>query len=94
MPHVTSASLVLRSLSTLFLFAGLCFPQSVTGGGTIQGSVKDASGAVIARARVACTYIDTGEVIPSETNTDGFFTTPPVRIGKYKVRVQAPGMKS
>src|SRR5260370_3648155 len=94
MSHVTSAGPVLRPLSALLLFAGLCLGQSVTGGGTIQGTVKDASGAVIAHAKVSCTHIDTGEAISSETNSDGFFTTPPVRIGKYKVRVQAPGMKA
>jgi hypothetical protein len=84
----------MRSLFAPVFFAGLCFGQSVTGGGTIQGTVKDASGAVVAHAKVGCRHLDTGELINSETNSDGFFTTPPVRIGKYKVRVQAPGMKA
>ena len=83
-----------RSLFASLLFAFACFGQSATGGGTIQGTVKDVQGAAIPHAKIAATHIDTGEVTASETNSDGFFTTPPVKIGKYKVRVQAANMKA
>ena len=72
----------------------LCFAQSVTGGGTFQGAVKDASGAAVPRAKVAVTHIDSGAVHNTETNADGYFATPPIKIGRYKIRVEAPGMKA
>jgi hypothetical protein len=84
----------LRYLLAALLFACTCSGQSASGGGTIQGTVKDAQGAAIPHAKIAATHLDTGEVTSSETNADGFFTTPPIKIGKYKVRVQAPNMKA
>jgi hypothetical protein len=38
------------------LASSLCLAQSVTGGGTIQGTVKDATGAAIPGAKVAITW--------------------------------------
>jgi hypothetical protein len=84
----------MRHVAVVALAAGLCWGQSITGGGTIQGTVKDSSGGAIPKAMVAITHLDTGETIRSETNADGYFATPPIQIGRYKVRVQAPGMKN
>src|SRR5437867_9311945 len=61
----------------LFLFAGLCAAQSVTGGGTIQGTVKDQAGSAIPKAKVTVTHVETGTVNNTETNGDGYFATPP-----------------
>src|SRR5215510_4250620 len=68
--------------------------QSSAGGGAIQGTVKDATGAIIPGARVRITHLATGLVINSEANSEGFFATPPLAIGKYRVRVEAAGMKA
>jgi hypothetical protein len=68
--------------------------QSSTGGATIQGTVKDASGAAIAGAKLTITHIDTAVAIATVTNADGFFTTPPLPIGKHRVRCEATGMKA
>ena len=68
--------------------------QSSAGGGTIQGTVKDGTDAVIPGARVKITHLATGRVINSEANSEGFFATPPLDIGKYRVRVEAAGMKA
>src|SRR2546429_562940 len=82
----------LKPFIALVVATGYCLAQSITGGGTIQGTVKDPTGAAIPKAKVAATHLTTGEVINSETNSDGFFATPPIKIGRYKVRVQAAGM--
>lgn len=71
-----------------------CFAQSSAGGGTIQGTVKDPTGAVIAGARIAITHIATGRTTNTVTNEDGYFATPPINIGSYKVRVELEGMKA
>ncbi|MBO0862078.1 MAG: TonB-dependent receptor [Chloracidobacterium sp.] len=68
--------------------------QSSAGGGTIQGAVKDETGAIIPGAKVKITHLATGRVINSETNSEGFFATPPVDIGKYKIHIEAAGMKA
>src|SRR5689334_16392011 len=82
-----------RLLVAMLLFAGVCSAQSVTGGGVIQGTVKDSSGSAIANARLAITHVETGTTLKTETNSDGYFATPPIKIGRYRVRVEAAGMK-
>lgn len=81
------------------LLAGLCLAtaalaQSSAGGGTLQGNVKDSTGAAIPQAAIRISQQDTGEISRSVTNSSGFFSSPPLRIGRYKVRVEAPGMKA
>ena len=70
------------------------YAQSSAGGGTIQGTVKDPSGAVIPNARVSILHYATGVTTHTVTNADGYYATPPINIGQYKVRVELAGMKS
>src|SRR5260370_12330233 len=74
--------------------AGFIWGQSITGSGTIQGTVKDSGGGAIPKAQAAVTPLETGEVTRNQTNAAGSFATPPLQIGKYKVRVSVPGMKN
>ena len=60
----------------------------------MQGIVKDASGGVIPGARVSIKNLATGIVTNTVTNSEGFFTTPSISIGTYKVRVEHTGMKA
>src|SRR5438128_1231858 len=83
-----------RILAMAVIAAACCLGQSVTGGGTVQGTVKDATGSAITKARVTLTHVESGVVTPSETNSEGYFATPPVKIGAYRVRVEASGMKA
>ena len=85
---------MLRLSAIALLFTCLCPAQSITGGGTIQGAVKDPSGAAIPRANVIITHVDSGVVTRTVANQDGYFATPPIKIGKYKVRVEHEGMKA
>ena len=82
-----------RFLMALCLAAAL-LGQSTAGGGTVQGNVKDSTGAAIPLATIRLTQTETGEVSRSVANTSGFFGSPPLRIGRYKVRVEATGMKA
>src|SRR5260370_14221999 len=76
------------------LLPAWCFAKSITGGGVIQGTVKDSSGGAIPKAAIAITPLESGTVNRSQTNGDGYFATPPIKIGKYKIHVEAPGMKA
>jgi hypothetical protein len=78
----------------VLLTSAMLFAQSATGGGTIQGTVKDASGAAIPKAKVDILHLATGALTSTETNGNGFFVTPPLRIGRYKVKVEFSGMKN
>src|SRR5215813_3304325 len=68
--------------------------QAGAGGGTSQGAVNAETEAIIPGAKVKITHLATGRVINSETNSEGFFATPPVDIGKYKIHIEAAGMKA
>ena len=76
------------------LASAIGFAQSSAGGGSIQGTVKDTTGAVIPNSRLTILHIDTGRATKTESNRDGFFSTPPISIGRYKIRVEAAGMKA
>jgi len=79
--------------SGLFMavFAGLMFAQ---GGatGAIGGVVQDASGAVIANAKVSVKSEATGEVLrDATTDSSGLFTATLLPVGAYTVEVNAAG---
>ena len=83
----------IRVALLFLLFALHAFGQG-SGGATLQGTVKDASGAVIPGAKITLLHIETGIRSGSASNNDGFFVFPPVQIGEYKVRCEAKGMKA
>jgi carboxypeptidase family protein len=79
--------------SSLFLtvFTGMMFAQ---GGatGAIGGVVQDASGAVIANAKVSIKNEATSEVLrEATTDASGLFTATLLPVGIYTVEVNAPG---
>ncbi len=78
-------------LLAVFLFAAGAVAQN---SGSIQGTVTDAQGAVIAGANVQAIDADKGVVArDSTTNADGLFVLQPLQPGRYTVRVEAKGMK-
>jgi len=86
---------ITRKLAVLLLlslfFVSLAFAQ---GGatGAISGVVQDASGAVIANAKVSITNDATGEVLRQlTTNASGFFNALLLPVGTYTVEVDAAG---
>lgn len=77
-----------------FVLSALPLLAQASGSGTIQGNVKDPTGAVIPGAKVRLTHVATARVTHTEANAEGFFTSPPIPIGQYKVRVEMTGMKA
>ncbi|MGD0497991.1 MAG: TonB-dependent receptor [Bryobacteraceae bacterium] len=65
-----------------------------TGNGTVQGAVKDASGASIPGATVA--IVNTATMVENSTKTNdvGLFVFPPVVPGNYTITAQSPGMET
>jgi len=81
--------LVLSALGTAhFLFA------QGTDLGTIRGTVKDASGAVIASAKVIVTDLETNTSRETNANGAGDFEVFGLKSGRYKVSATATGMNT
>jgi hypothetical protein len=62
--------------------------------GTIQGLVKDASGAVIPGAKVQIIQIATNSIYDLVTNGEGLYIAPNLPVATYKVVIQAPGFST
>ncbi len=76
----------------IFLMATLCWSQ--TGTGNIQGTVKDASGALVPKAKITLVHTATNRSYHTETNDVGFFLFPSVELGDYQLVVEAAGMET
>jgi Carboxypeptidase regulatory-like domain len=84
-------------LSILSLAVAVCFwptrgaAQEVTA--TINGTITDPSGGVVANADVTATDLDRGTAWPAKTNQQGFYNLTRLPVGRYSVRVAAPGFR-
>jgi hypothetical protein len=59
--------------------------------GTMQGVVKDSTGAVIPGAEVVITNVETGVTTNSISNDVGFYTVPSLNPGRYNLTCTVPG---
>ncbi|MGI8988916.1 MAG: carboxypeptidase regulatory-like domain-containing protein [Bryobacteraceae bacterium] len=84
-----------RSLPPCVVFALLGFQPSVQGQtqGEITGEVTDASGGIVAGARVSLTSIETNSVRESVTNAAGVYRFPSLTPAQYSVKVEARGFR-
>jgi hypothetical protein len=62
--------------------------------GSITGSVKDPSGAVVSPAKVTLINEGTSTRLSTTTGADGIYVFSPVRIGSYQLEVSAPSFKT
>jgi hypothetical protein len=69
-------------------------PAQTGTGGTILGTVTDASGAVVPNAKVTITNTDTNQSHEVTSNQSGEYLVPDLQIGHYKVRVEVAGFKA
>src|SRR5574340_397875 len=90
LPHSFRRPAILAALAI-----GLCpalFGQA--GNGSVQGAVKDATGAVIAAARVAVVQSETARRFDTTTNEVGLYLLPSIPPGSYKITVNSAGMQT
>ena len=76
----------------LLVFAPRSFAQEFRA--TLTGTVTDATGAVVPKAKVKATNVDTGSIYAAETSNAGVYYIPYVVPGTYKVQVEAEGFKT
>jgi hypothetical protein len=79
------ASLALLPFLVLCAWAGV--------GGSVSGTVKDASGAVVPNATVRATNLDTGVHTTGTTNGSGFYSFPQLNIGRYTIAIEKDGFR-
>ena len=61
--------------------------------GSLVGTVKDASGALLPNVTVTATNTDTGIATPAKTAQNGDYVITPLHIGRYSVSVEATGFR-
>ncbi|MBM3788020.1 MAG: hypothetical protein FJW30_27050 [Acidobacteria bacterium] len=74
-----------------FFLSAALYAQSFTG--SILGTVKDASGAVVPNAQIAVTNVDTNLRANETTSADGFYRANNLPPGNYRIEVTASGFK-
>ena len=79
------------SMLTLLLFATSLFSQTFRG--AINGTVTDASGAVVTGASVKATNTATAVTITGVTTSEGQFSFQDLPLGTYKIDVTATGFR-
>src|ERR1700685_178270 len=77
----------------LFFALFLAVPGWAGVSGSISGTVKDPSSAVIAQAQVTAINLESGVRQSTTTDDKGFYTFPVILIGRYDVEITHPGFK-
>ncbi|QQS46371.1 MAG: TonB-dependent receptor [Acidobacteriota bacterium] len=65
--------------------------QSFTG--SIVGTVKNPDGAVIAGAEITITQEETNRTVTINTNSEGYYVSPPLAVGAYRVEAKMSGFR-
>jgi hypothetical protein len=65
--------------------------QSFTG--NIVGTVKNTNGEVIPNAEITITQTQTNKVFNLTANEEGYYSSPPLTVGDYRVEAKTPGFR-
>jgi Ulp1 family protease len=94
---MTPTAKIIRATSALFLMALLIAwangLHAQTSAATLSGTVRDATGAVVARSSVTITNSSTGISRKVESDSQGRYSFSNVEPGRYELSVEHPGFK-
>jgi hypothetical protein len=65
-----------------------------TGPGTVNGQVRDSSGAFMAKVEIRATNTETNITRRTETNSEGIYSIPGLLPGVYKLTARCQGFKT
>jgi uncharacterized membrane protein len=82
--------LLLLSLVSLLAFVG---KSSAGTGGSISGTVTDASGAVVVKASVTAKNLETGIAQTVTTDAKGFYSFPALVVGHYDLEISSSAFR-
>src|SRR5689334_22905255 len=87
----------MRTAWVLFLLVFVCavngFGQAAAINGQIEGTVTDATAAVVPGAKIGITNNDTGFARTAETDSNGFFRFTVLPLGAYTLKAEAKGFQ-
>ena len=89
--------MLIRALASLTLIAVFASPPSLhaqTVTGTVQGTVRDSSGAVLPGVTVTARSAETGQARETVSNEAGYYVLPFLPIGRYNVTATLAGFRS
>jgi hypothetical protein len=92
MPHLASFRLPVLFLAVVCVASSLPM-WAQKDAGSIVGTVKDQTGAIVANAKVIVTDVERGIHLETTTNESGDYVAGPLRVGRYTVTVEHPGFK-
>ena len=81
-------------LALIFVCAGCVQANAQADQGSINGTVTDATGAIVPNAAVTLISVDTGLVLHATTDSSGNYVFSPVKIGAYRVEATAAGFNT
>ena len=84
---------ILKGLVAVCFATALLVAQTGTRG-NIQGTIKDATGAVVPGASVSATHIATSQNYEATANSAGIYVLPSMQMGKYRLTIAAAGFES
>jgi hypothetical protein len=85
----------LTALATaLLLGSNWALSQTTISTGSIQGTVRDPSGAVLPGANITITNKATGQIVLAQTSGAGTYTSGALMPAQYTVRIEAAGFKT
>lgn len=87
-----STARMYRPILSLILFTSVAVHAQIVGG-TINGTVRDSSGASLANATVTVRQLETGLARTLLTGADGRFSAPSIPVGDYAVTVTHDGFQ-
>ena len=79
-------------VATVLIACASLFAQAPVG--SVSGTVKDPSGAIILGAAVTSTSVSDGARRAVTTNEQGYFLIPTLQPGEYKVVIESPGFRN
>jgi hypothetical protein len=82
-----------RVLLPAFVLMSLATASAQQDMGSVTGSVRDSSDAVLPGVRVMATELATGVITETTTNAEGLYTLPALKIGHYRVAAELSGFK-
>src|SRR6266567_1423861 len=85
-------NVMLRAWFVCCAVAGALFGQTI--GASLQGTVSDPSGAVVANATVEIVNLETGASHSLLTDEAGRWREPVLMPGEYQVKASAPGFQT
>jgi hypothetical protein len=97
LPGKTKITSGILSLTALLILLNEKTPQlraQAVGGGQIQGSVVDSSGAVVAGAQVEATQTESGFKRQTTSGADGGYSLPNLPVGPYQLHVTREGFNA